>query len=313
MPLGTLDRSPPPLFKQGASALSKLMICSAAALFLMVADARLKITQPLRTVIAAAVYPVQWTLLQPILGATHVSRSLASVQEARGEQLEAQKRMALQAQRAQQSEQLALENTKLRALLQLREAVGTRAQAAEVIYDAPDPYTRRVIINKGLTEGIAMGSPVIDELGVVGQVTRVYPAVSEVTLLIDREFSMPVLNTRTGSRHVAFGEPSQAGGVIELRFVGANADVQVGDVLTTSGIDGVYPTGLSVAKIERIEPRADSGFARIYCKPYSLVHGARHVMVLAPITDQLPPRPQEAASAPPKPAAKEAKAKGAKP
>jgi rod shape-determining protein MreC len=313
MPLGTLDRSPPPLFKQGASALSKLMVCSAAALFLMVADARLKITQPIRTAIAAVVYPLQWALLQPVQGATQVSRSLSSVQDARNEQLEAQKRMALQAQRAQQSEQLALENTKLRALLQLREAVATRAQAAEVIYDAPDPYSRRVIIDKGLTHGLAQGSPVIDELGVVGQVTRVYPTVSEVTLLVDREFSMPVLNTRTGSRHVASGEPTQSGGVVELRFVGANADVQEGDVLTTSGIDGVYPPGLSVAKVTRIERRADSGFARIYCTPQSLVNGARHVMVLAPIGDQLPPRPQEAASAPPKPAGKEPKAKGAKP
>jgi rod shape-determining protein MreC len=293
MPLGTLDRNPPPLFKQGASALSKLMVCSALALFLMVADARLKVSQPLRTAVAAVIYPVQWLVLQPVQGATHVSRSLSSVQAARDDQLQAQRRMALQAQRAQQSEQLALENTKLRALLQLRDALGTRAQAAEVIYDAPDPYARRVVIDKGLASGLVQGSPVIDELGVVGQVTRVYPAVSEVTLLIDREFSIPVLNTRTGSRHVAFGEPAQGGGALELRFVGANADVQKGDVLTTSGIDGIYPPGLSVAKVERIERRADSGFARIYCTPQSLVHGARHVMVLAPVTDQLPPRPAE--------------------
>ena len=120
----------------------------------------------------------------------------------------------------------------------------------------------------------------IDESGVLGQVTRVYPLVSEVTLVIDREQAIPVLNVRTGARSVAYGDPSAHGALLELRFMAGNADVQIGDLLTTSGVDGVYPPGLPVAKVEKVERRADSGFARILCAPQALVDGARHVMVL---------------------------------
>jgi rod shape-determining protein MreC len=148
-----------------------------------------------------------------------------------------------------------------------------------------------VIIDTGMAQDIALGSPVIDESGVLGQVTRVHPLISEVTLVTDREQAIPVLNTRTGARSVAYGDPSSHGGALELRFMAGNADVQPGDLLSTSGVDGVYPPGLPVAKVSTVERRADSGFARISCKPEALVEGARHVMVLAPLSGQLPARP----------------------
>ena len=291
MPLGTLDRAPPPFFKQGHSALTKLTVCSALALFLMVADARFHLTQPLRTVVATAIYPLQWAAMQPVRALGFATHYVGTMDSARATELQAQQRMALQAQRAQQSEQLSLENARLRKLLGLRDALTTQAQSAEVLYDAADPYTRKVIIDKGLTNKVELGSPVIDELGVVGQVTRVHPMSSEVTLLIDREYTLPVLNTRTGARSVAYGDPVFAGGSLELRWIGGNSDVQPGDMLTTSGVDGVYPAGLAVAKIDKVERRADSGFARIHCTPLALVQGARHVMVLKPVSASIPQRP----------------------
>jgi len=160
-----------------------------------------------------------------------------------------------------------------------------------VLYDAADPYTRKVIIDKGLAQGIEAGSPVIDESGVLGQVTRVHPLMSEVTLVTDREQAIPVLNARTGARSVAYGDPASHGGSLELRFMADNSDVKPGDLLTTSGVDGVYPPGLPVAKVEKVERRADSGFARITCSPQALVDGARHVMVLTPFSIQIPARP----------------------
>ena len=120
-----------------------------------------------------------------------------------------------------------------------------------MLYDAADPYSRNVIIDKGLTQGIEAGSPVIDESGVLGQVTRVHPFFSEVTLVIDRDQAIPVLNTRTGARSVAYGDPAAHSGGVELRFMAGNADVQHGDLLTTSGVDGVYPPGLPVARSTR--------------------------------------------------------------
>jgi rod shape-determining protein MreC len=292
MPLGTLDRSPPPFFKQGPSALSKLMVFSALALFLMVADARFKITQPLRAIVGTVLYPVQWVALRPVLLVRNGGEYLQALQAAQSAEASARAKLATQAQRANQVEQLSLENERLRKLLSLRERLTMPSQAAEVLYDAADPYTRKVIIDKGLAQGVQEGSPVIDESGVLGQVTRAHPLISEVTLVTDRDHAIPVLNTRTGARSVAYGDPSGLhAGALELRFMADNADVQPGDLLTTSGVDGIYPPGLPVAKVDKVERRADSGFARIHCIPQALVEGARHVMVLQPLTAKIPPRP----------------------
>lgn len=291
MPLGTLDRSPPPFFRQGTSALSKLMVFSALALFLMVADTRFALTQPLRMAVATALYPVQWLVMRPVVWAEVGGSYFESLQSAQSAQEAARQKLGLQSQRANQVEQLLLENTRLRQLLALRERFATSGQAAQVLYDAADPYTRKVIIDKGLMNGVMAGSPVLDESGVLGQVTRVYPLLSEVTLVTDRDQSIPVLNTRTGARAVAFGDPGLHAGALELRFMAANADVQAGDLLTTSGVDGVYPPGLPVARVEKVERRVESAFARIYCTPVALAAGASHVMVLQPISSQIPAPP----------------------
>jgi rod shape-determining protein MreC len=299
MPLGTLDRTPPPFFKQGPSAVSKLMVCSALALFLMVADTRFRVAQPLRAVVATVLYPLQWLAMRPVLLVRYGAQYFESLESAQRWEEAARRKLAQQSHRANQVEQLTLENERLRKLLELRERVNTHSQAAEVLYDAADPYTRKVVIDKGLAQGIQAGSPVIDESGVLGQVTRVYPLVSEVTLLTDREQAIPVLNARTGARSVAYGDPSSQGGALELRFMAGNADVKPGDVLTTSGVDGVYPPGLPVARVAKVERRPDSAFARITCSPQALMDGARHVMVLAPISAQVLPRPgQDDAAAP---------------
>jgi rod shape-determining protein MreC len=282
MPLGTLDRSPPPFFRQGQSALSKLMIFSALALFLMVADVRFKLTAPIRAVVATALYPVQWLVLRPLEMLRGGGAYFGALHDAQQGEEAAKKRLALQAQRAAQVELLSLENHRLRKLLELRERTTTPAQAAEVLYDAADPYTRRVMVDKGSVHGVLAGSPVIDDAGVLGQVTRVYPLTSEVTLVIDRDHTIPVLNTRTGARSVVYGDPSIHGGTLELRFMAGNADVQVGDILSTSGVDGVYPPGLPVAKVEKVERRADSAFAKIFCQPLANTQGAKHVMLLTP-------------------------------
>ena len=302
MPLGTLDRTPPSFFKQGPSALSKLLFFSALALFLMVADTRFRITQPLRATLTTAMYPVQWLAMQPVRAVKNAAEYFAGLDQAKTDAEQAAKKLAMQSLRAGQVEQLLQENGRLRKLLGLREQLATSVMAAEVLYDAADPYTRKVIIDKGLLQGVDLGSPVLDESGVLGQVTRVHPLVSEVTLLIDRDLAIPVLNIRTGARSVAYGDPSASGNGLELRFMDSNSDVQQGDLLTTSGVDGVYPPGLPVAKISRIERRAESAFAKIYCVPQALVSAARHVMVVKPISSQIPPRPEAEPVAPARPA-----------
>ena len=295
MPLGTLERSAPPFFKQGPSALSRLAVFSALALFLMVADARFHITDPLRKVVATVLYPVQWLMLKPVEFASQGSGYFQSLQTAQQDLDTARKKMAEMGQRANQADQLALENGRLRKLMELRDRLQTPAQAAEVIYDTADPYTRRVVLDRGQLGGVELGAPVMDEAGVLGQVTRVFPLVSEVTLLVDRDQAIPVLNIRTGVRGVAYGDPVAGhGGGMELRFMPANADIREDDLLTTSGVDGLYPPGLPVAQVVRVERRADSAFARIYCAPLAQVQGARHVVVLKPLAEHELQRPEPA-------------------
>lgn len=291
MPLGTLDGTPPSFYRKGPSALSKLIIFSALAIFLIALDARLGLAKPIRTGLSLVLYPVQWLAMQPILWARSSSDYLESMGTAQSKETALRQQIELLAQRANQLDTMALENTRLRNLLGLRDRLTTSAQSAQVLYDASDPYTRKVIIDQGAIAGIAAGSPVVDETGVLGQVTRVYPAVSEVTLVTDREQAIPILNTRTGARGVAFGDAAMRSNTLELRFMSTNADVLPGDILSTSGVDGVYPPGLPVAKVDKIERRVDSAFARISCTPLALVSGVGHVLVLKPVTGQMAARP----------------------
>lgn len=265
--------------------MSKLAFFSALALFLMVADTRFKIVQPLRAALATVLYPVQWAVMQPLIWTDRGGQYFQSLETAQASQDAAHIKLNLQSVRANQVEQLALENSRLRNLLALRERVTTPAQAAQVLYDAADPYTRKVVVDRGLVAGVVAGSPVVDERGVLGQVTRVYPMVSEVTLVTDRDQAIPVLNTRTGARGVAFGDSVLRTNALELRFMAADADVQAGDLLTTSGVDGVYPPGLPVARVTGVERRADSGFARISCTPVAGVSAVVHVLILQPVVN----------------------------
>ena len=290
MPLGTLDRSPPPFFKQGPTPLTKLLFFGAVSLLLMVADVRWGVTQPLRSALSVVLYPVQWLAQRPVVVADKTGDFLQDRETAqRNEQL-ARTQLLAQAARAGQVDQLTLENQQLRSLLALRERSGITAQAAQVLYDAADPYTRKMILDKGSLQGIQAGAPVMDDAGVLGQVTRVYPLVSELTLITNREHSVPVLNTRTGVRGVAFGEASGAP-LLELRYLASNADVEVGDVLSTSGVDGVFPPGMPVAKVVKVERRSESVFARILCEPLARVQAAQHVMVVDPVGAEWPQRP----------------------
>jgi rod shape-determining protein MreC len=293
MRYGSLDRTPPPFFKQGPTSLSKLLLLSALALFLMVADKRFEFGKIVRASLATVLSPITNAVLQPVVAVQDSFKYLDTLKSVKLSEQEAHSKLLLLSQRANQVETLSLENTRLRQLLSLKETLSTPAQAAEVLYDATDPYSRKIIVNRGSMHAVQLGSPVIDELGVLGQVVRVFPLTSEVAMIIDREQTTPVLNTRTGVRSVAYGNPSASGDVLELRFISGNADVLAGDVLTTSGVDGVYPAGLLVAKIEKVERRADSGFAKILCTPKANVLGAKHVMILNPLTKVDAQRPTE--------------------
>ena len=211
MALDTIERSAPPIFRQGLSSTSKMLLLGLLSILLMAADHRLQISQPIRSGVALVLSPLQWLSLQPGRAFVAMGQYFGNLEEAQDAAQSYQSRTIAQAQRLQQVEQLGQENAHLRQLLDLRVQIAGPSKAVQVLYDTADPYTRRVVVDRGQLAGIVHGSAVIDTAGVVGQVTRVYPLVSEVTLVTDREHSIPVLNTRTGARGVAYGEAGGAG------------------------------------------------------------------------------------------------------
>ena len=297
MSIGTFDRTPPPFFRQGLSALTKFVVCSALALFLMVADARFTVAVQLRAVLATALYYPQQMLLLPVQAVVAANDYLLGLRQALASERAARQELLRQAERALRVEQLLGENARLRGLLELRPSLNVRAQVAQVLYEESDPYSRKVIIDRGATQGIVAGSAVINEVGVLGQVTRVFPLSAEVTLLTDKDAAIPVLNSRSQARSAAFGSAAITAGGMEMRFMAGNADVQIGDTLTTSGVDGVYPPGLPVARVTSVERKLDTGFARVGLTPIARPDGVRHVMVLEPVGLQMPARPEPGSAA----------------
>lgn len=298
MALGTYDRTPPPFFRQGPSALTKLVFFAALALFLMVADLRFEFARPVRAGIATALLPVQRTLNVPVQLWHSASEYLHGLDTALAREQAAERLSTDLAEKAASAARLTQENERLRALLDMRPTLKVRSIAAGVLYEGADPFSRKLFIDRGAAQGVVAGAPVITPQGVLGQVTRVFPLSSQVTLITDKDFAIPVLNRRTQARAAAFG--GAGGDALELRFLTPNADVQEGDEMTTTGVDGVYPANLSVARVTVVERRAESGFARVLLEPSAHIDGVRQVLVLEPVGLQQP-KPEEPV-APPVPA-----------
>ena len=170
------------------------------------------------------------------------------------------------------------ENAQLRRLLGVTDTVDQAAVVVEVLYEPANSFQQRLVFNKGSRSGLAPGMPVIDEGGVVGQIVRVTPQAAEAALVTDERVSMPVQVLRNGLRLIAFG--SNSPGRIEVRFLAANADIQEGDTVVTSGVGGLFPAGLPVAKVLKVERDTASGFARAICEPLAHPERHRHFLVL---------------------------------
>ncbi|MBR8329222.1 rod shape-determining protein MreC, partial [Burkholderia cenocepacia] len=298
-----MEYSPPPLFKQGPPALARLIFFVALAIALLVSDARFSTLEIVRGVLGTVLYPLQRAALVPrdlFMGAADLAVTGAAL---RHENDDLRKRNLQLSTQANQATVLTQENAHLRAVLELRQHIATQSTPVEIQYDTSDPFTQKIVVGQGSQQGIQDGSPVVSEDGVVGQVTRVFPLQSEVTLVTDRDLAIPVQVLRTGLRSVIYGTPK--GDSLDLRFVPTSADLVAGDELITSGLDGVYPPGLPVAKVVRVDKLADTAFARVTCAPVAAVRGARQMLVLHYRND-IPPRPAE-----PDPAA-EKNAKGKK-
>lgn len=287
--MSVAGHTPPPFFKRGPAPLARLTFFIAISLLLLFADLRFRTLEPTRMAVAALLWPLQQAVMLPVESAGEAGNYFANLSNLQRENAQLRERQLAQANQLLRQTHLENENRRLRALLDMEERLDAPARAAEVLYHARDPFARRIIIDRGMTHGIETGEAVIDDLGVIGQVTRVFPMTSEVTLLTDKNQSIPVQVVRNGLRAVLAGAGS---GTMELKFLPANAEVEPGDTLVTSGLDGIYLPGLPVAKVTSIDRDNSFSFARIECTPLAGVE--RHGQVLVLVKRKAPPVPEEA-------------------
>ncbi len=274
-----MNHQPPPFFKRGPAPLARLSFYATLSLALIFVDSRFQTLELLRRGLSLFTHPVQQAAHIPVdlfqNGAGYVS-SLANLQEENARLKHAQLDGAEDLMRTRQLE---AENERLRKLLDVKQRQKANGRVAQILYAARDPFSRRVIVDKGQQDKITAGQPAVDHAGLIGQVTRIFPFVSEVTLITDKDQAVPVQIVRNGLRSVVFG---LGDGQLELRFMPANADVQNGDILVTSGLDGIFLPGLPVAKVVHIERDTSYSFARIYCAPIAGVENFGEIMILDP-------------------------------
>lgn len=288
--MSVVGHQPPPFFKRGPAPLTRLAFFVTLSLALLVLDLRFRYLEVARQGVAFVLYPAQRAAYAPVELFDHIGDYFTSLAALQQDNAQLKRKELEAANWLMRQQHLELENQRLRQLLDMQARQPVPARLAEIIYTARDPFSRRVIVDKGTQQGIAAGQAVVDEAGVIGQVTRTYPLQSEVTLITDKNQAVPVQIVRNGLRAVLFGA---SGGQLELRFLAANADVVPGDLVVTSGLDGIYQAGLPVAKVVRVDRDAAYTFARILCEPAAGVERHGQVLILGS-REPLPPQVEEA-------------------
>ncbi len=283
-----LSQTPPPLFKQGLPARLRLLIAVLLSLLLIYADLHFGMLKPLRQGLQTVLFPVLELLSAPRDLVHWTGDRLHATFNVLDREAALAQREAQAAQAALLAEQVQQENAALRALLDLRPAIRHKTLAAEISHQSRDIFSKRVVIDRGSQHGVAVGHPVINAKGVVGQVVRVSPITSEVSLLNDPSLTIPVSFPRSGIRTLAAGDGQR----VLLKYLHVDADVVPGDLVVTSGLDGIYPSGLPVATIDQIE-RDTGQFARAFASPSAPVAPMRQVIVVLVDQSLIPPAPRE--------------------
>jgi rod shape-determining protein MreC len=280
----------PAFFNRGPSPLARLAFFGLLSLALLFADTRYRYLESVRQAVAIVLYPVERALDKPGAAFAYVSDNFGTKRRLEDENSMLRQEQVARAPATQGYAREQAENARLRALLDVRAQYAATAVAVQVLYTSRDPFTQKVFVDKGTSAGVAAGAGVIDANGVVGQVTRAFPYMAEVTLITDRDQAVPVQVERSGARSVLFGNGT--GRSPELRFTSPSADIRAGDRLVTSGLDHTYPPGLAVAEIVDVVRDSGQMFARILCKPLAGIDHSEFLLVLSQ-SASMPARPEE--------------------
>ncbi len=269
----------PAFFVRGPSALARLAFFSALSLTLMATDSRLHYLTSLRQNLQVILHPIQLLANAPSQLYRNTLEYFSTHDRLLSENRELRLHTLKQDIALQKLNSLAVENDHLRQLLQTNKAIVENSIVAEIMHVGRDLFTKKIIVDRGASHNIVAGEAVVDATGVIGQITRIYPLSSEVTLITDKSLAIPIQVERNGLRAIAFGHGRD--NTLDLPYLPANVDIKRGDKLVTSGIDGVYPAGLAVATVSQIEITPDSPFARIVCMPTGGVENHRQVLLVS--------------------------------
>ena len=276
----------PAFFARGPSPFARLVFFAALSLALMATDSRLKYLTSVRENLMTLLHPLQVIANAPSELYSFTGEYFSTHHRLLNENEELKRQSLQQKIALQQLKTLSLENANLRDLLQANKSMVETSTLGEIMHVGRDSFSKKIIVNRGETHQIVAGSAVVDATGVIGQVTRIYPSSSEVTLITDKSLAIPIQVERNGLRAIAFGHGRD--NTLDLPYLPANVDIRRGDKLVTSGIDGVYPTGLAVATVSEIKITPDSPFARIICIPTGGIENHRQVLLVSmPIAETL--------------------------
>lgn len=276
----SLSPSPQPFFHQGVSGRIRLFIAVFSALGLMQLDHQARLTEPLRQGLSVLLYPLEQAAILPRDLAVWGWETIQGIEALRTQVDALEQTQSEQAAASLLWSQLQAENQNLRALLNLKQANATQGVVAQFVSARRDPLAQQVVLNQGTDAGVQVGSPVISAAGVIGQVSRVYPLSAEVRLLSDDQLRVPVVLPRTSIRALTQGLGSQDG--FEVQYVNLAAEIQIGDDVLSSGLDGLYPAGLPVGKVTAIIPGREGQFPRVLARPMATIGLQQQVLILTP-------------------------------
>ena len=260
------------------SHLTRLVLLSALSVALMMLDHRGHHLEKIRAGLNTLAYPIQLIAAAP----AYVVGGLADFFTTRGTLRVDNEKLLVERQallaRLQQFEALEQENQRLRQMLVSAAQVADKAIAAELVEVSAEPFTRKVVVAKGAKDDVYVGQSVIDAHGIMGQVTQVAGNVSRVTLITDAGHAIPVLNNRSGLRALVFGTGNPD--TVKVPYLTANADIQEGDLLVSSGMGGTFPPGYPVARVTKIVNDPNEAFLSITAKPAAQLNHGKQVLLI---------------------------------
>ncbi len=311
-------------FTRGPSPLARVTFFGLIAVAVMIADHRFQALSAVRLGVSTVLTPIEQALMWPGKVVRDIGDYFTSQEKLLAENKALNDKVLQLAAEGQRARLITAEQAQVAALLAANQRFGSEGVVAEIIRDARNPFARKIIVNRGYADGVKSGSAVIDGNGVVGQITAIGANSAEVTLTTEKDQSVPVMvvrpslvkapsvepvspaapngaaeptapppdkkpatRDRAGLRAVAVGSGRE--GTIELPFIPVAADIQVGDELVTSGVDGTYPAGLSVATVTVVDKNPAFPFARIVAQPATAPDHHRFVKVLS-VNDAAYPR-----------------------